>query len=201
MILVVGATGYLGGMITRRLLQQGHSVRVAVRPNSEYSELINLGAQATMADLRDPDSLGRACEGIDVVITTANSAQRGDPDTVTTVDLNGSSNLIRAAREAGVRQFTFISAHGAKVCHPVLFLQAKARTEEALEASGLFYTIFAPHVFMDIWIPIVVGSALSQNRPVFLVGSGERKHSFIAAADVAAFAVAAVKNALPAMRW
>ena len=48
---------------------------------------------------------------------------------------------------------------------------------------------------MDVWIPMVVGNALQENRPVFLIGSGERKHSFIAAADVAAFAVAALNNA------
>ena len=48
---------------------------------------------------------------------------------------------------------------------------------------------------MDVWIPMVVGNALQENRPVLLIGSGERKHSFIAADDVAAFAVAALNNA------
>ena len=48
---------------------------------------------------------------------------------------------------------------------------------------------------MDVWIPMVVGNALQENRPVLLIGSGERKHSIIAAANVAAFAVAALNNA------
>ena len=104
-------------------------------------------------------------------------------------------NLINAARKAGVRQFIFISAYEADLSHPVPFLQAKAQTEDTLRASGLCYTILAPHVFMDVWIPMVVGNALQENRPVLLIGSGERKHSFIAAADVAAFAVAALNNA------
>ena len=71
-ILVVGATGYLGGIITRSLLQQSHAVRITLRPNSNHSDLIGLGAEAAHADLKDPDSLSAACKGIDVVITTAN---------------------------------------------------------------------------------------------------------------------------------
>ena len=194
-ILVVGATGYLGGIITRSLLQQSHAVRITLRPNSNHSDLIGLGAKAAHADLKDPDSLPAACKGIDVVITTANSARRSGSDNVAAVDLNGNRNLINAAREAGVRQFIFISAYEADLSHPVPFLQAKAQTEDTLRASGLCYTILAPHVFMDVWIPMVVGNALQENRPVLLIGSGERKHSFIAAADVAAFAVAALNNA------
>jgi uncharacterized protein YbjT (DUF2867 family) len=114
---------------------------------------------------------------------------------VAALDLNGNRNLINAAREAGVRQFVFVSAYEADLSHPVPFLQAKAQIEDTLRASGLCYTILAPHVFMDVWIPMVVGNALEENRPILLIGSGKRKHSFIAAADVAAFAVAAVNNA------
>jgi len=55
-ILVVGATGYLGGIITRSLLQQSHAVRITLRPNSNHSDLIGLGAKAAHADLKDPDS-------------------------------------------------------------------------------------------------------------------------------------------------
>ena len=72
MILVVGATGYLGEIITRSLLQQSHAVRITLRPNSNHSDLIGLRAKAARADLKDPDSLPAACKGIDVVITTAN---------------------------------------------------------------------------------------------------------------------------------
>ena len=112
-ILVVGATGYLGGIITRSLLQQSHAVRITLRPNSNHSDLIELGAKVAHADLKDPDSLPAACKGIDVVITTANSARRCGSDTVTAVDLNGNRNLINATREAGVRQFIFVSAYEA----------------------------------------------------------------------------------------
>ncbi len=193
-ILVVGATGYLGGIIARRLLQRRDAVRIAVRPNSDFSQLVEAGAEPVPADLKEAHSLAAACTGVEVVITTANSARRGGEDTTETVDLVGNRNLIEAAREAGVRQFIFVSAYQADVSHPVPFLQAKARTEETLRAGAMNYTILAPHIFMDVWIPIIVGSALQQNRPVWLVGSGERRHSFIAVSDVAEFALAAIGN-------
>ena len=194
MILIAGATGYLGGFITRGLLQQGHKVRVLVRPQSPYAELKDSGAEPVNGDLKNRDSLRPACAGVETVITTANSAQRGGNDTPETVDLRGNHNLIDAAREAGVSQYIFVSAYGADVSHPVPFLKAKARSEEYLRASGMNYTILAPHIFMDVWIPLIVGSALEEQRPVFLFGNGERKHSFIAVADVAAFAIAALGN-------
>ncbi len=45
MILVVGATGYLGSMITRMLLDQGQEVRILVRPHADYQALVQAGAQ------------------------------------------------------------------------------------------------------------------------------------------------------------
>ena len=77
MILVVGATGALGGMIASDLLARGESVRVLVRPGSDYTRLVELGAQPVMGDLKDAASLRRACDGVETVITTANSAARG----------------------------------------------------------------------------------------------------------------------------
>jgi len=192
MILVAGATGYLGGLIVRRLLEQGHAVRILVRPNSDYAELVEAGAVPAEGDLKNQESLRAACDGVEVVITTANSAQRGGDDNPETVDLRGNQNLIDAARAARVRQYIFVSAYGAEISVPIPFLQAKARTEDYLRGSGLSYTILAPHIFMDVWIPMVVGAAVRENRPIVLFGAGGRKHSSIAVADVAAFAVSAI---------
>ena len=52
MILIVGATGYLGGMITRRLLAQGRLMRVLVRASSDYRPLVEAGAAPALGDLR-----------------------------------------------------------------------------------------------------------------------------------------------------
>jgi len=192
MILVVGSTGFLGGLIARRLLEQGHSVRTMVRPGSSYEALAGSGAEPVFGDLKDPDSLQTACRGIDTVITTANSAHRGGADTVETLDRMGNRNLIEAAEAAGVRHFIFVSALGASEESNIPLMRAKAETERYLRWSGMRYTVLQPNMFMDVWIPMLVGNAVQAGQPVTLVGEGRRKHSMIAVADVAAFTVACV---------
>ena len=78
MILIVGATGNLGGAITRTLLAQGLPVRILARSQSNYQPLVDEGAQVVLGDLKERGSLDAACQGVDTVITTANSAARGE---------------------------------------------------------------------------------------------------------------------------
>jgi NADH dehydrogenase len=194
MILVVGATGHLGGLITVSLLARKAPVRILVRPGSEWQALRDAGAQVAVGDLKSRPTLDAACAGVDVVVTTANSALRGGEDNVRTVDIDGNRNLIDAARSARIQQFVFVSAFGVTADSPVPLFQAKALSEIYLRESGLPYTILAPDAFMDVWFPMVIGPALG-GGPVTLVGQGLRKHSFIAAADVAAFATTSVGRA------
>jgi uncharacterized protein YbjT (DUF2867 family) len=193
-ILVVGSTGVLGGMIARRLLERGLPLRILVRRGSGHAGLVESGAEPAFGDLKDPGSLRAACQGVDTVITTANSALRGGADTVETVDRQGNRNLIDAAQAAGVQHFIFISALGVSEQSDIEFMRAKAETERYLRSSGMRYTILQPNGFMDVWIPMLVGSAVQAGQPVTLVGEGRRKHSMIAVADVAAFTTACVGN-------
>ena len=194
MILVVGATGNLGSTVTRMLLAQGQPIRILVRSQSNYQPLADAGAQVVLGDLKQRSSLDAACEGVDTVITTANSAARGGEDTVQTVDLQGNRNLIDAAKAAGAKQFIFVSVLTADPNSPIPFLQAKGKTEDALRASGIPYTILAPNGFMEVMVAGVVGMPAMMGQPVTIVGGGRRKHSFISASDVAAFMLAAIGN-------
>lgn len=194
MYLVVGATGSLGGAITHMLLAQGKAVRILARPTSNYKPLAEAGAQVVFGDLKERASLDTVCEGVDVLITTANSVLRGGDDAPQTVDLMGNRNLIDAAKAAGVRQFIFISVAAADPNSPVPFVAAKGQTEIYLRACGMPYTILAPAAFMEIWIGVYIGAPILQGQPVTIVGEGRRRHSFISAGDVAAFALAAIEN-------
>ena len=206
MILVVGATGVVGGMIARGLLEQGKEVRVLVRRDTPSSQLvqhglatsaeslIESGAQPVHGDLRDRAPLEAALEGVGTVVTTANSAMRGGADNPQSVDLGGNRNLIEASRDAGVEHFVFVSLLGAAPDHPAPFMRAKGQSEASLRESGMGHTILAPAAFMEVWPAMVVGMPALQGRTVTLVGEGSRRHSFVFNRDVAAFAVAAVDH-------
>ena len=194
LILVVGSTGDLGGLIARRLLSKGERVRVLVRSQSSFQHLTEAGAQAVFGDLKDRSSLDPACKGVDVLITTATSAKRGGADTVDAVDLKGNRNLIDAAKFAGVKQFIFVSANIAFPDSPIPLMAAKAATEGYLRGSGIPYSIVAPDAFMQVWIAMVVGLPAVAGKPVMFVGGGNRRHSFISDADVANFIAASIEN-------
>jgi NADH dehydrogenase len=199
MILVVGATGLVGGMIARSLLERGKQVRILVRPGASYEPLVEAGAQPVIGDVKQAASLAPACAGIETVISTASAGSRGGADTPQTVDLEGNLNLIEAARSAGVRQFIFVSTIAANTESPIPIFRSKAKAEAFLRDSGP-YTILACDAFMEILLPVAVGWPARGGRPVTLVGEGSRRHSFVSARDVAAFAVAAVGHPAAANR-
>ena len=194
MILVVGATGDLGGRITNRLLSQGKHLRLLARPGPHHHGRLPRATERVVADLKAPESLAAACHGVDTVVTTATASARTEPVGVDSVDLTGNLNLIEAAQAAGVSRFVFVSALGAHPEHPMPLLRAKGVAEQRLRASDMAWTVLQPNVFMDKLIPIVVGEPAMSNRPVTLVGSGRRKHTYIAMDDVAAYACAALTN-------
>lgn len=194
MILIVGATGELGGLIASTLLQQGNAIRVLLRDPAACDSFIDSGAEAVLGDLKDPSSLMAACAGVDAVVTTANSSARGGDDTVESVDAKGNRNLIEAASAQGVRHFIFVSALGADPGHPVPFMRAKGETEQLLRESGMTWTILQPELYFDKLPMAVVGGPALAGLPVTLVGEGRSRHSLVAARDVAAYAVAALQR-------
>jgi uncharacterized protein YbjT (DUF2867 family) len=195
MILVVGATGQLGGVIARKLLEQKRQVRVLVRPHSDHGPLVTAGAEPVLADLKDRASLDAALRDVDVVITTASGGSRGGDDTPESVDHLGNLNLIAAAKAASVEQFIFTSTILANPQSPVPITRAKWLSEVALRDSGIPFTIFGAWGLLDVWVPLILGPAITTGGPVSLVGGGVRKHSFVCHEDVASFAVASIRHA------
>lgn len=193
MIVVAGGTGSLGSRIVRGLRQQGRAVRVLARATSQADALRQAGAEIVLGDLKDPASLERACSGASVVITTASASRTGD-DSIENVDVQGNQNLIAAAEAAGVGQFVLISTLGAASDSPVPVFRAKGLSEERLRRGTMGFTILQPNAFMDVWFPMLIEPAAFAGQPVTLVGESRRRHSFVAEADVAAFAIAAVGN-------
>jgi uncharacterized protein YbjT (DUF2867 family) len=196
MILVVGATGLVGGQVCSRLAANGVSVRALVRATSSPEKVTGLRAQGVdvvEADLRDPASLGAACAGVDAVICTVSSmpfAYEPGVNDIQTTDLDGVKNLIDAARRAGVGHFVYTS-FSANLDLDFPLGRAKREVEAHLMDSGMEYTILRPSCFMEVWLSPAVGFDPGHGT-VTLYGEGTQPVSYIATADVAAFAVASL---------
>jgi NADH dehydrogenase len=149
--------------------------------------------ETVVGDLRDAGALQAACAGVRTVISTVTVIKSQRPeDTFDAVDDAGQHNLIEAARACGVEHFIFISVTGG-VEIPSPIMKAKRRTEERLRASGMAYTILRPTFFMDIWLSPLLGFDHADQKARIL-GDGKQRISYIAAGDVARFAVACVNN-------
>ena len=134
MVLVVGSTGQLGRAIVRRLRQDGMAVRALVRPTSNVSVLQGLGAEIVVGDLRDPESLRRACRGCDAVVTTASSLHSGFD--FERIDRAGNLNLIEAAKLENVAHFVFTSTVAADAPDAPRIFKNKKFIEERLAEIG-----------------------------------------------------------------
>lgn len=197
MDLVVGATGFLGTEICRRLRKYGEDVRALVRRTSaapKIERLKTLGCELAVGDLQNKASLNRACMGIDTVISTATTvASRQAHDSLDKTDLQGQLNLIDAAERNDVKRFILVSFSGNLDGDSKLH-QAKRTVEEKLRESRVSYTILRPSMFMEIWLSPMLGFD-AQNRKATIYGDGTAPLSWISLYDVAEFAAHATLSA------
>lgn len=194
MILIVGATGYLGNAAARRLLAAGESVRAMTRTPAKVQNLLELGAEVVQGDLRDEASLRRACQGADRVFVAANSLMGRGKESSKYVDDMGHRQLIDEAKAASVQHFVYTSAYYTSPDSPVLFARIKAGTEKYLKDSGLSYTILQPTAYIEWHAHNFIGKPILEEGKVSLLGPGENPVNFVAADDVARFAVIALTD-------
>ena len=191
-ILVIGATGVLGRPVVRRLLAQGAEVRALTRSPDRAADLAQLGAEVVAGDLVDKGSLERACSGVDRVLATAHSLLGRGRYRSERVDDAGHRALIDAARAARVGRFVYISANAAAPDHPIDFLRTKFAIEEHLQRSGIPHVILRPTAFMEQHVHEFNGKSVLRTGRARLVGPGTKVRNFVAAEDVAQFAVRAL---------
>lgn len=186
MTLVVGASGKLGGAVVRRLLRDGQPVRaMSRRPDERLDGLKQEGVEVTAGDLRDPESLARACSGASRVIASAHSIIGRGAERSAVVDDTGHRSLIDAARAAGVRHFIYVSALGASATHPAPFFRYKFAVEEYLRASGVPFTIVRPSAFAETHAYDLLGKSIIEKGKASILGSGTGRRNFVVVDDVA----------------
>jgi dihydroflavonol-4-reductase len=116
-VLVTGATGFTGGHLAQHLADRGDEVRALVRPRSRARFDASPLAGRVIAcdgDLTDAPSIRRAVEGVDVVYhIAATYREAGQPDSAyTAINVEGTRNVLAAAKAAGVRRVVHCSTGG-----------------------------------------------------------------------------------------
>lgn len=174
--LVTGATGFLGEFVIRCLSRAGRPLAGFVRPTSDTVTLTALGVEIRTGDLADCDSLAQAMAGVETLVNLAS------------LGFGHAPNLVRAAREAGVRRAVFIGTTAVFTTLPAKTKAARAEAERLIFESGLRWTLLRPTMIYgtprdrNIWRLI---QFLRRSPAMPVVGSGRHLQQPVYVADVA----------------
>jgi NADH dehydrogenase len=195
MILVTGATGFVGGHVVAALRRVGKQVRCLVRDLRTAAKPELAGCELAEGDMTEPRSLPSAVDGVECVVHLV-AIRQGKPEQFERIMSRGTRDLVVAAQEAGVRRFVLMSALGVaeRTKELVPYYHAKWEMEQAVEASSIPSVIFRPSfVFAADGGILPTFRKLAKLAPVTpIVGSGTQRLQPIWADDVAAYFVRAV---------
>ena len=193
MILVAGATSQPGRRLIPLLVERGYKVCALTRDACKLESVRSSGIEVFEGDIRQPDTLFRACEGAEAVVSSVTAVAGGGENNVHTVDEAGIRALMETAQKSGVKRFVFVSAYGAAQNHPVDFFRMKFAAEEYLKSLNMNYTILRPTAFMESWCARI-GAQVMNDQPVTIFGNGKNPIGFISAEDVAKFILLSLED-------
>jgi uncharacterized protein YbjT (DUF2867 family) len=195
LILVTGGTGFVGGHVVHELRGRNLPVRCLVRDPRGGAKLAAWGCELVEGDLTDPASLRAAVAGADTVIHLVGIRQ-GRREQFQRIMVEGTGDLLAAAKDAGVRRFVYMSALGTTEATKDLvpYYGAKWENEQQVQRSDIPYVIFRPSfVFGQDGGILPTFAKLAKLTPVTpIIGSGRQRIQPIWADDVAKYFAEAV---------
>ncbi|MGE5222748.1 MAG: SDR family oxidoreductase [Omnitrophica WOR_2 bacterium] len=142
MILVTGGTGFIGRALIRHLVEAGQPVRILIKPSAQSPDIPKgVPVEVAVSGLTDDRGLRGAMVGVDVVYHLASGEWKGPRASLMDIDIKGTQAVARAAANAGVNRFFYVSHLGADRASAFPVLKAKAIAEEHIRRSGVDYTI------------------------------------------------------------
>jgi len=151
-VFLTGGTGFVGKGIRAALRQAGHETVCLVRPGSEGKLAEEAQEKERFAlvpgDLFDLPSLTRGMQGCDAVIHLVGIIREQPSKGITfqRIHVEGTQNVLEAAKAAGIKRFIHMSALGARVDAASAYHRTKFAAEQLVQNSGIPWVVFRPSV-------------------------------------------------------
>jgi nucleoside-diphosphate-sugar epimerase len=200
--LVTGGAGFLGINLVRALLARGHEVTSLDLAEFDYPDCRDR-VRAVTGDIRDPAAVKGAAQGAQIVVHCAAALPLYKRDDIFTTDIDGTRNVLEAARQAGARRVIHISStavYGIPDHHPIYeadplegvgpYGEAKVRAEQvALEFrdAGLCVPILRPKSFvgperLGVFALLYDWARDGKNFPI--IGKGDNRYQLLDVEDL-----------------
>jgi len=147
MILVTGATGFIGRALVRHLSEAGQQVRVMLRSSPNSPRLPRgVPVEVAVASLNDERAVLAALRGVDQIFHLASAGTEGRRGNLLKTDIEGTRILAQVAASADIERLIFISQLGADRASAIPIQKSKVIAEEHIRKSGVPYTIIRSSV-------------------------------------------------------
>ncbi len=143
-IIVLGATGYVGGRLVIKLLDEGYQVRATGRSKDKLKSRFwanHPHVELCSVDIHDPDSLRKALKGIDIAYYLVHSMNPQTADFETS-DRMAANNMVRIAKECDVKRIIYLSGLGERGRDLSQHLKSRQEVAEILKSGPVPVTVF-----------------------------------------------------------
>ncbi len=142
MILITGATGFVGRALVRQLSSIGYPLRALIRPSAKSPRLPKgVPVEVAVVSLADTRGLRAAMRDVETIFHLASAENQGARGSLLQTDIEGTQNLVDAASDAGVDRIVYLSHLGSARASGYPAFKAKGIAEESIRAGKSPYTI------------------------------------------------------------
>jgi len=188
-ILVIGASGFIGGYLTNQLVSEGYTVRCLARSPEKLAALAQRGCEIVKGDFTDPTTVAQALESIDSVYVSIHTLAPQQKSTSALgfmdIEMNALQNIVAGCKLHHVSRLVYVTSLGISADTSNTWTGGRWKTQQYLLNSGLDVTVIQPGMIVGIGgqgFNMVLAN--SQKNTAFVIGNGRNRFRCIAIDDL-----------------